>query len=533
MIGKLKSETAESYFFLAVTILNLIPVMVCRFFPTMDGAAHLYNSNIINELIFKSNSQFSAFFVINTIPVPNWTGHFILSFFNIFLPAFIAEKILILFYLIALPYSFRQMIRTIAPQGVLLSYFIFPFTYTFLFLLGFYNFLVALVFMLIALNYWIKNQHTLNSVKRIIIIFLLITITYFSHIIPFVALLFLAATHTLFASIFEHKINVSAVAKRLGILLIASALPLALFIYYYFSTHITTTIPSYNTTQELYNWLKRIIAFSPHIDELYTKIIFYLICSLLLFVLYHRINGLKKKSGNQSLKPKLINAVKYMFTYSDFWLIAAGIIFILYFIMPDSDGKAGYISIRLGLLFFLMLVVWLATQKIPKWLCLFSVTIMLYCQFSLNYSHYNVINELNKIAIHCNKASEHITPNSIVLPLNYSDNWMTGHFSNYLGIEKPMILLKNYEAGTGYFPVKWNETKIPNTLLGTVASKDLPCLRWESNKKNVSEEIDYVFVLGNITSPTDSCSIKARALITDNYQLIYENENCQLFEKKI
>ena len=126
-------STIEKYFFLIVTILNLIPVLSGKFFTTLDGAAHLYNSNLINILLFENNIDLQNFFVLNHEPVPNWTGHFILSFFNYFFPAFIAEKILVLLYLIGLPYSFRRLIKTISPDNYLLSYFIFPFSYSLFF----------------------------------------------------------------------------------------------------------------------------------------------------------------------------------------------------------------------------------------------------------------------------------------------------------------------------------------------------------------------------------------------------------------
>jgi len=34
----------------------------------------------------------------------------------------------------------------------------------------------------------------------------------------------------------------------------------------------------------------------------------------------------------------------------------------------------------------------------------------------------------------------------VVLPINYSDNWLSGHFSNYLAIDKPIIVLENMDV---------------------------------------------------------------------------------------
>jgi len=526
MIGKLKAALPEHYFFLAITFLNLIPVLVGKFFPTMDGAAHLYNSNIINELVFKGNDGFASFFTINPLPVPNWTGHFILSFFNLFLPAFLAEKILVLFYLTGLPYAFRRLVKTISPDTVLLLYLIFPFTYSFLFLLGFYNFSLALVFLFITLSYWIKNEQTNYSPSKLLTLFLLLTLTYFSHVFVFGILLFLIAAHTVFTSAFLNgRLTISGLYKKLKILALASLLPLLLFSWYFLSSYFFSTHSgsdkntfSFAGKGELVTWLttiRPIITYNPTIEEPYTKTIAAVFLVLLVAAVYVRIK-----------------AVKGIFNFTDFWLFSAGVVLALYFTLPDSHGSAGFISIRLGLLFYLLLLVWLATQKIPKVLCLAAVAVVFYCNLSLNYYYSKTIWDLNKVAKSCREVSEHLVPNSLVLPLNYSGNWMMAHFSNYMGTDKPVIILENYECGTRYFPVTWNEASLPNSLLGNVSHAKFDCLYWETRKENPPRTFDYVFVLGDMDSKTDSCTGAVRDIITEHYDLVFRNEHCKLFEKK-
>ena len=92
-----RASKHERWFFLAVTILNLFPIFISKFFPTLDGPSHLYNSNLIVNLLFNSEGL-SSFFALNPELVPNWSGHFILAAFNSIMPAFVAEKILLLVY---------------------------------------------------------------------------------------------------------------------------------------------------------------------------------------------------------------------------------------------------------------------------------------------------------------------------------------------------------------------------------------------------------------------------------------------------
>jgi len=531
-MGNNKFNSIEKYFFLLITGLNLIPILSGKFFPTIDGPAHLYNAQLINSLLFENNTLLGNFFSLNHEPVPNWIGHFILSFFNLFLPAFVAEKVLLLFYMIGLPLSFRALIKTISPNNYVFSYFIFPFTYSFVFFLGFYNFSIALVFMLITLNFWIKHEDAFSLTKNILKLFLLIILTYFSHIFVFGILILIMGLYTSMKGIIK-IIDNSTLKKqvlvdsfrKLRLLLFSSFIPLVLFFFYFYSRP-NSGNNIFLTHYELIDWLKNIrpiIALNVIIEEVYTKKIFYIISSISIIALYNRISEIK-------LNPKL--SFKNLIKVSDIWLFTSITILFLYFKLPVSDGSAGYVTERLGLLFFIFLIIWLSKQYLRKWFSLIMVAAVLYCHFKLNIYYSSVTKDLNKVAIECNNVSKYILPNSIVLPLNYSDNWLYGHFSNYLGIDKPLIILENYECGTGYFPLKWNEKSIPNTLFGNVSLNEFPCLQWKSNTQNLPVKMDYIFVLGNIDLKIDSCNQKIKQNLFKNYTLTYYSENCKLYKSR-
>lgn len=530
----------EKNLFFFITLLNLMPVFIGKFFPTMDGAIHLYNSNLINELLFGNNDIIKQYFIFNNEPVPNWTGHFILSLFNLFLPAFLAEKILILFYLIGLPYAFRGLIKAINPEGILISYFIFPFTYSFLFLLGFYNFSIALVFMMISLTYWIKNENGRFSAWKILTLFLVATITYFSHVFVFGILVFLIVMRVfvylavkLISAHSKSSFTIRETFRKLGLLLISIFIPLILFIYHFYSRAHGGEYVFINN-DELVEWLakiRHIIAYNSSREGLYTTILFYIISFLAVLSIYNRINNIQVDQDN-SFKRKLLYSFKNIIRYSDFWIISAIIILVLYFVLPDSDGAAGFVSVRLGLLFFILLIVWISEQTYPRWLKLFFLIVFLVCNFQLTIYYTKTINYLNKIALDCEKAAEKIEPNSTVLPINYSDHWLVGNFYGYLGIEKPMILLENYEASVGYFPLKWNSEYLPKMLFGNKPQENFTCIYWRSNDQNVQNSIDYIFVLGDVNSKQDSCNVKIRKTIDIYYELTFQNKNCKLYHIK-
>ncbi len=528
-----KTKTWESYLFLLIVGMNLIPVLTHKYFPSLDGAPHLYNSQIINSLLLDDSAVLSQFYKLNPEPVPNWTGHVLLTFFNFFLPAFIAEKAVLLFYLIGLPLSFRSLVKSISPNSFVLTYLIFPFTYSYLFYLGFYNFCLALVFTFLSLRYWLTIKTF--QWKQISLLALLFFVTYFSHIFVFALLLFFLGTQLLFSAIMTHwnesnnkKNIVHEVFLKLKILGISAAVPLALLGYYFLSRPASsenTFVPA----EELINWLqdiRPIIALNVEIESVYTKPLYYLLSILFLIAIAIRIYHTYKVASDWK------NALKELIQPTDVWLLIALSLLVLYFKLPDTSASAGYISIRLGLFFFLFIILWLAVQSYYKGFAWIAVILTLYCNFKMNNYYDESSTELNKIIQDCEKASKFIAANSIVLPLNYTNNWLTGHFSNYLGIDKRLVILENYECGTTYFPVQWNDKALPNLTLGTKPVSDIPCINWQKTHNSQVKKIDYVFILGDIKSQSDSCTNEVNTILKKQYTIIYGSSYCQLFRKK-
>lgn len=517
---KTRYKKAEAFFFVFTVILNLIPVLQGAFFPTLDGAAHLYNSNLVNILALHKNEVIRQFFILNHEPVPNWSGHAILAFFNLFFSGAAAEKVLLLFYLIALPFSFRALIKTLAPGNELFSYFIFPFTYSYVFFLGFYNFSLAIIFMLLTLNYWIKNE-TGWPVKKTAGLFALIALTYFSHIFVFAVTLLLIGLYVLIRGISDAarysslRKELVKICKSMLVLAAAALIPFLLFCYYFLSRSGSTPVNTFLPKEELIGWIKTVrpvIALHTGIEEPYTRKLFYLISGIFIIGIYNRIEK-GRPPEPLLLKTRAGNFFKDL-AAADFLILGAAVMLFLCFKLPDSDGTAGYVSVRLCLLFFLFLVLWLAMQNFPRWLGVVSIACIFYFSYS-RYAYYcTVVEDQGAVALSCNKAADYIAENSIVLPLNYSDNWLNDNFADYLGTDKPMVILKNYEATTGYFPVKATSA----------------FLEYLDNRTMALSKADYVFVLGSIDAQLREPDTATRNAILTRYKQVYVSPYCRLYK---
>lgn len=525
----LKFNKIEPFIFYAAVLLNMLPVLPYKFFPTMDGAAHLYNSNLINELLFNSNSDISNYFILNSIPVPNWLGHFVLSVFNYFLPAFIAEKILLLSYLLLLPLSFRCFVKQYGNQY--LSYLILPFCYSYLFYLGFYNLSISLILLFTTLSFWKKHEAEL-TLKPLLVLFFLISLTYFAHVLVYMLLLvtlFLLLTQSFISQLNDKNddnIIRSFLIKYFKLYIIS--FPTILLLLFFIYNEPVSGSGDKLAISELIKWIKDVrplIALGYDSELRFTEIYYHLLFALFVVALFLGIQNFKAESPNRNLFRSIIN--KTLLPKNAYFFVAFFLL-ILYFLIPNS-GSAGMMSDRLCLMFFVFCILWLAVNSYPQWLMKVSIIIVLYVNFGLVVRYTKATVDLNKDAKAIYAASKHIRAYSTVLPINNADNWLEPHFSNYLGIDNPIFILENYEAGVGWFPVKWNEARLPLTKFGSLKNENLS-FSWKSGSAAKEKIIDYVFIWGTSKKLSDAETAELDKYYSKTYSS--DNEFVNLYELK-
>ena len=529
----------EYYFFLLVVLVNLAPILFLKYYPSLDGPAHLYNSNLINHLLI-GNDFLKEFFVFNKDIVPNWTGHVVLCFFNLFLPAFIAEKIFLLSYALGFIFSIRNIINHFTPENKWLSYLVFPLLHSNFLFHGFYNFLGGIVLILICLLLWLKYEKGGWTLKRRIAFYFATLSLYFAHIFMFQLFLALMALTITMNGVHEailekggFKKFIYVVFKKLYLLLPAIIIPIGLGIYFILFRYNPEGAVVFVPHEELNTWIKiirPIIGMAIEKEEAYTTKIFYCLFALSCIAVYTRINSVP--FTGHTLSKKIISFLNGFINAKDIFILFALVLLYLYYILPDWQGVAGYMSLRLGLLFFIFWSLWLAVQAFPKWLSIACAVIILFFSFQRLFYLSKGSWHLNELAIECESISKSIEPNSIVLPLNYSDNWLHVHFSNYLAVDKPIVVLENYEASVDFFPLQWNTGQIPPLQVGNMDLANLPCSNWTwSHAVNkASKNVDYIFLLREELAPSDSCTQQLQREIKNHYSLLASTKTCKLYK---
>lgn len=528
----IKKHEARLFYFLV--LINLIPLFAGTYFPALDSPAHLYNSKLILELIGGSSPVVHQFYLLNEL-VPNLSGHAIIALFMTVLPPFLAEKAFLVIYAIGLPFSFRYLLKSTPSTNISFSFLILPFVYSYLFSLGFYNFSISLVFMFLALGYWIKTSNKKASIGSVLLLSILCFLTFTSHLVMYVLLFtFLLAQIGIayFRWFFGQKekkryVNVAWV-KQLGVVLIANLIPLY-FTGVYFSKRPQTGVDygfiSWTERLSYFTDFRPLIAYNPEIEQYFTKALFFLFVLLILLAVVFRVRKYleqkRMKSSRIEFLSKLVNSPSLLATI--FCIIS----FAAFLIMPDSDGYSSYVSVRMALLFLIFIIYWVATTIHQKRIAILCIPVIMYVVVGLSVYYSYVVKGSNPIANEIVSISELIEPNSIVMPIDVSNNWLLENHSNYLGVKKPMIILANYEASLDYFPVKWNDNKAKVKFLkGEFGSCSLA---YPLSGNGDALNIDYLFVLGPISNLNRECQ---EALLKHHlvFEKIYESPTCVLIK---
>ena len=187
-----------------------------------------------------------------------------------------------------------------------------------------------------------------------------------------------------------------------------------------------------------------------------------------------------------------------LFERSNVYLASAGIMFYLYFTLPDIDNYGGFVTSRILLLAFVFIIIWINWQNSYLQLALVLMPLTFLAIFLLANSRNRWREGIDASAREIVSLSGKIKPYSTVVPFNFDDEWLSGHLSNYLGIEQPIIILENYEARTGQFPLQWNYKAMPNIKVGEMSSltggSGNYC--WATCHTGRVQQADYVFILG-------------------------------------
>lgn len=475
--------------FWILLLAQLAPIWLFTYLPTTDGAAHIANADILRKYQAPEFSAFRQYYAISSTPSPNLIGHVLLTGFLYVVPPVVAEKLLVSLYIVLLPLAARYALIGLRRRAAPLAFLVFPFTYSFLFAQGFYNFCLSIGVFLLVVGYWARHRRAFGA-RQAVVLFALAMLLYTCHLF---SLMMACGVIGLLAVIDALRTQHSGL--RTLILPALALLPgFVLAVVFRPSGHLPATAAADTSSmrENLISVLQFTTLTSYRKGEMWLGgALVTLILALVAAALLNKLSR-RRSSGFDALL-----------------IVAAGLLAV-YLKAHDAKSMHYYIPPRVMHYLFLMLVLWLATAplslRVKRWVPLLSGVIAL----GFVASHAQKYREFAPQLRDFISAGQSIKPNSTFLPLIFAPTGRNAFgkpsstdvapfymASGYIAVERNAVDLRNYEANTDHFPVRFRPEINPYTHLAVGTGLDqIPPVIDIGNFRARGGQVDYVLIFG-------------------------------------
>ena len=423
----------DNWLFPILLIATLAPLYFVRHIIGMDVQTHLYNAHIIHDIL-SGDDWVKGVYELQSFPVPNWTGHAILTFLIHFIGPFWAAKLHLILLLSCLAISFRALAHRLNPEfpflGSLLGLCL---VWSWFTLLGFFNFLWGGVFTFWLMRKWIDWGE--SGFKLFLGTLLFAALIYFSHP-TWLLVASLAGGIWWLIRILRERMYV------IGFLLwIAGLLPSWWMLFQFLQRQgAAFTEQSKMSVQELFRMIYDVfplVVFHGGKEGPWLRLIVIgLLLAAVSYFLFRQAKQLERR-----------NFFWWNGLLSFFFLLS-------YFVFPDVTSTGSFVSSRLLFLFFVFFFLLLSSAvRRSIWANVGSVVVLvahfaMVTFYTSSYRNYSA--EIETTA----QWGERIESGSTAVLVN-NDIWFKDNINKALGHRSNVILLDNFEAWTGYFPVVW------------------------------------------------------------------------------
>lgn len=507
------------HLFVVLLVLHLIPIWIFAYFPSQDGASHVYNGLMLKEYADHANYKIRDAWKLNITIFPNWLSHISLAALLYVFPPVIAEKVFLTIAIGLIPIAFFYFIDAIHKRSFPFAWLGFPFAYNYLLYMGFYNFQLSIAFFFFSFGFWWKHKDNVQ-VKHLIGLYVLLLLTYLSHIASYglVVLGISVAAGCLWggsalAAAWRTRGEGAAVLFQKCFVSLKRLLRFSLYMVPMYFVLIDYYLQSVKQHQQgnhqgmewiwEYFWgVKSIVYFSDwHIPVNYGLLI--VLGVAVVISIGYRI---RRKQWVKQTDAFLLIAI--LFTY-------------MFIKAPWSYGPGGWINDRIHLYILLMLVPWL-TPDMDKFFryaittCLVVFSLLHFGRTA--YDHGRIAPEIVELVSGTHLIEPHTTfqirsedwhKSEALGKVEYVTPYV--HSMAFYGVYADDIAhLANYEAAYNYFPINRNDENAPENYLEVWYEK---------------APVDYVVAW----YPPDTAEFRE---YTAEHEIIYETKHLQLYRKK-
>ncbi|RKU31287.1 hypothetical protein C6497_02005 [Candidatus Poribacteria bacterium] len=472
---------------IVLIVLHLIPVWCFKYFPTQDGASHIYNAYVLKEYHHPDNSQLREVYELNSTLFPNWTSHALLLILMYIFPPIICEKVVLSLCIVLLPLSLFYFINGFKNTNTYFGLVGFIFAYNYLLHMGFYNFVLSMSIFFFTLGYWWRIKKEM-SVYHIVMIYIQLLLIYFTHFHSYVLLLFAMTFLAIYLFLYEIVKDISSenpesnlllprlresITKVKSVLIFLGILLPAYFMFlnhylYLADKHVNKGYKGFEWLWDYFLSMKSLVSFRDEHILIGQTLLLVLTIAFILTIIY-RIFDTTKNEESKSNNPKWTLYIME----ADGLFILSMLITVLYFITPWSGFSGGWINDRFHLYIYLVLLpfFFIPHHKRINHVIAGMIIVLSLWHLGLNIQTYSLLNRDIKEALSLNGIDNENTIlmsipgewNGTSDQLGFVPKYVApfGHIECHLIINKGVAYLNNYEANTDHFPLRYKNKDLP------------------------------------------------------------------------
>ncbi|HEY8549117.1 MAG TPA: hypothetical protein VIL35_04095 [Vicinamibacterales bacterium] len=475
-----------------VAALHTVPFLAAPYVTTQDGAAHLYNAELLRTYDAPHSTTLQALFEPRHGVLSNRVAQLTLTGLGTILPVHVAEKVLVSAYILLFVSAAAYAVRSVVPGHTALLSLLLPLMLAYPFQMGFYAFSVSVIGYLLAIGYWLRT-HAAFGVRPAIVLGALLVATFLWHPFSLVAAIPPLALGLLVAAV--RRTMTGGTLDRAGLLrelgCIALALLPACVLFVGFRDESEATPPHMlipgpgRIIEQLTTWPVW-ISFSRWELPLFGL----LLGTLAVAAMRHLWRKVRQRQWREA----------------DALLAGIATYLLLYVAVPDAILGGGYVHVRLMLYASLATAVWLATQLLGqrerRVLAATGTVVaaLLLAIYAGALRHHGArLREYTSALRHVPPHSTLLALSAVPSPEHEGPRRDTGvqpmrHAGGRIGAGSDVALLNNYQADKPHFAFMFREGRNPYASIGHIEDFPWCPLTLDAYERSGGLPIDVVVV---------------------------------------
>lgn len=480
-LADMRAGAGAKLLYWLLAALHLWPIWGSAWFVTVDGPCHLANARILLDLV-RGDEFTGRFFALHTWPEPYWTGPVIMAAVMSVAPAWVAEKAVFSLAVIAVAWSYRRLAVSLAPERPWLSFLAMPFLLHYAMAMGFINFSLSLPLLLMALHHaW--HQPFFSARGYPTRMALILTLLFFTHLTSFMA----AGACVALILLLRDRGEGGSGLSGLRIAVLAAVPGICLSLAYWLMHPTARGGATWVPLDDRLAWLVN--------GRAYNAL---------------GVDGEFYASAMTAAPVAFLGAWLLIVSWKKdwavrTWLLLAACALVAFLVLPDVAAGGSSASPRALLFFMLLVSLAITASGAHGTLALVTVTIVIAGDIWHTTLQARTARALSSEATALLEVAAPIGDAAVVLPLNYSGNWVHSNLSSYIAATRNATVLDNFVALAPFSPVQWRPESLPLGI-GDFATSNAPCVRVREYERLTGVPITHVFFWKSPAESPDSCT---------------------------